>query len=59
MMTRDRIAFWRQIGDYAGVMEVFLDHGDTDKGIDFARVIADTEAEVWAMVDKYRKKESD
>jgi len=58
MMTKDRIAFWQQIHDYAEVMELYLETIDL-QGIDMDKCISETEAEIWAMVDKYRKEESD
>jgi len=54
---RDRMEFWRLMGEYARVMDVYLSLPRIE-GIDYDRLIDETEAEVWEMVDKYRK-ESD
>jgi len=54
MMNSDRTEFWRLMGEYARVMDVYLSLPRID-GIDYDRLIDETEAEVWTMVDKYRK----
>jgi len=56
MMIRDKIAFWRQLHDYAGAMEIYLDMPPQPNiKIDLERLITETESEVWTMVDRYRE----
>ena len=54
MMNSDRTEFWRLMGEYARVMDVYLSLPRIE-GIDYDRLIDETEAEVWAMIDRHRE----